>query len=61
MEPINTTSNWETPDAPSAGVERILRLQNVATQLQLLIVKTSRDQTIDKKMRDDITTDNDAD
>ena len=58
MEPTNNNSTWDSPDAPSAGVERNLRLQNVATQLQLLLTKNQKN---DKKRREEITIDNDAD
>jgi hypothetical protein len=53
MEPINTNQEWESPDAPSAGVERTLRLQNVATQIMLLNTKTSRNSRKDKKKQQD--------
>jgi hypothetical protein len=62
MEPINTNQKWDSQDAPSAGVERNLRLQNVATQIMLLNTKTSRNQRKDKKkQRDEFTGHNDAD
>ena len=53
MEPINSKLELEPPDAAAAGVERTLRLQNVATQIMLLSTKTSRNQRKEKKKQEE--------
>lgn len=59
MERINSTPERESADAAAEGVERILRLQNVATQLQLLNTRNSRRRHSEKQEQEEATAEND--